>query len=113
MGYYGLVMMCFFERAKPPERECCFMKRIDSFTVKVVGNDFVAVATGDFSKKFGGAVKLNESGMLLWKMLINDVTVDELTEALTAEYDVDEETARNDVQGFLQNLCDAGLLCND
>ena len=51
--------------------------------------------------------------MLLWKMLIDDVTVDELTEALTAEYDVDEETARNDVQGFLQNLCDAGLLCDD
>lgn len=85
------------------------MKRKGIFNVKFIDDSIVAVSaekTDDGRK----AVKLNETGLLLWKLLINDTDIDELTKALTDEYNVDEYTAKNDVEHFVDKLRNSDLL---
>ena len=86
------------------------MKRIGTFTVKNYGDDIVAVAEGEFSNHFHGAVKLNETGLVLWKALHIDQTIDSLTDIIVSEYEIDRETAMRDVESFLGVLRNAGLL---
>ena len=86
------------------------MKRIGAFSVKIYGEDIVAIAEGDFSKKFQGAVRLNETGLVLWKALRKDQTEESLADLIVSEYEIDKETALRDVKSFLESLRNANLL---
>ena len=86
------------------------MKRIGTFSVKIYGEDIVAIAEGEFSNQFHGAVKLNETGLVLWKALCTDQTVDSLADIIVSEYEIDIDTAKRDVIAFLDVLRTAGLL---
>ncbi len=55
-------------------------------------------------------LKLNGSGRLLWERLNEPCDVSDLIEALVAEYGIDEERARTDVESFLADLRERGLL---
>ncbi len=58
-----------------------------------------------------GVITLNDTGIFLWKQLEQgDTTPEALTAALTAAYEVDEQTARQDVAAFLSKAREAGLL---
>lgn len=75
------------------------------FTIQKVGNSYIAVAVGETSKTFHAMIKLNETGAFLWKKLAeNDLTEEQLTNALLDEYDVDRETAARDVRTIVENL---------
>jgi len=50
------------------------------------------------------------SGIMLFELLREKRDREELVAALLARFDVDEETARRDVDTFLSDLSDAGLL---
>lgn len=81
------------------------------FTIQKVGDSYIAVAVGETSKTFHGMVRLNETGAFLWKKMAEaDVTVDELVEALLAEYEVDRETATRDVENLVEQFRESGIL---
>ena len=81
------------------------------FTIQKVGGSYIAVAVGETSKNFHGMVRLNETGAFLWKKMAQaDVTVDELVDALLAEYDVDRETASRDVENLVNQFRESGIL---
>lgn len=81
------------------------------FTIQKVGNSYVAVAVGETSKTFHAMIKLNETGAFLWNQLAEkDLTEEELTNALLAEYDVDRETAMKDVHAMVEKLAENGIL---
>ncbi len=50
------------------------------------------------------------SGRVVYDALAEDVDVDDLVEAVTSEYAVDEAVARADVEAFVRKLDEAGLL---
>lgn len=52
---------------------------------------------------------LNRVGSFLWERCDN-ATVGELVDALCARYDVDADTARRDVDAFIEDLHGRGLL---
>lgn len=80
------------------------------FTIQKVGNSYIAVAVGETSKTFHAMIKLNETGAFLWKKLAeNDLTEEQLTNALLDEYDVDRETAARDVRTIVENLAANGI----
>ena len=80
------------------------------FTIQKVGNSYIAVAVGETSKTFHAMIKLNETGAFLWKKLTeNDLTEEQLTNALLDEYDVDRETAARDVRTIVENLAANGI----
>lgn len=86
------------------------MKIKTGFIVRSVGGNRMVVATGARSKEFGGMIRLNESGNVLWNALAKGAEQKDLTEALLAEYDVDEATAQADVAAFIDTLRAAGVL---
>ncbi|MBZ5570091.1 MAG: PqqD family protein [Acidobacteriia bacterium] len=53
---------------------------------------------------------LNEVGTTLWRLLQQPRRIDDLCDAIVAEYDVDCATCQRDVEAVLQRLTQAGLV---
>jgi hypothetical protein len=85
------------------------MKIKSGFVLRVVGGESVVVPVGEMSKKFHGMINLNETGAFLWKFFTEEHTVDEGVQALLAEYEVEEELARTDVETFAKTIIDNGF----
>ena len=86
------------------------MKIYDGFILREVGGQPVVVAVGAASELFNGMVKLNATGEFLFKELQEEKSEDDLVKAMTEKYDVDEETARKDVQSFVETLVKPGII---
>ena len=85
------------------------MKIKRGFVLRKVGGESVVVPVGEMSKKFHGMINLNETGDFLWNFFIENHNVDEAVAALLAEYEVDEATARADVEKFVEILTENGF----
>ena len=87
------------------------MKIDKDFTIQKVGSSFVAVPVGEASKNFHGMVRLNATGAFLWgKLTEAEQTEESLVAALLEEYEVDEATARDDVQKLIASLKEGKIL---
>lgn len=75
-----------------------------------IAGEFLLIPVGSMALKLHGMLALSESGKFLWDRLQNSCTEDELTEALLKEYETDGETARKDVQVFLEKMSQLGVL---
>lgn len=83
-------------------KENLFLQQVaDTWTVLPMGKDVI---------NFDGILTLNETGVLLWKKLEEEVEKQDLVDALRAEYDVSEEQALADIEEFIEKLSLAGCL---
>ena len=73
-------------------------------------DEFIVMPTGDNIAKFDGAVVLNEVSAFIFRQLEHPVSRDDLLQALLAEFDVDEETAKKDLDALLEQFAAMGLL---
>jgi len=85
------------------------MKLKDGFLMRSVAGQVVVLPSGD-ELDLNMMITLNETGAFLWKQLEQENDEAGLVQALLAEYDVDEATAKNAVAGFVQKLKDNGFL---
>jgi len=53
---------------------------------------------------------VNDTGAVLWPLVAEGTTVRELVEALTEQFEVDEEQARADVEAFVERLRSLSLV---
>ena len=53
---------------------------------------------------------VNETGAFLWSLMKEDTTVSDMTQAMIKEYDIDEETAKSDIEAFVLKLSKSGIL---
>lgn len=88
------------------------MKIHKEFVLREIGGEYVIIPTGKTLLKFNGLITVNEVGADLWKMLQSEVTFDDLLRGILDTYDVDEETAREDIQDFLDTMIAGGILDN-
>jgi hypothetical protein len=86
------------------------MKVQKEFVLREIAGDYVIIPTGKTVLTFNGLITVNEVGADLWKMLQSDVTFEDLVQGILKDYDVDEETAREDIQEFLDTLIRGGIL---
>ena len=86
------------------------MKVLKEFVLREIAGDYVIIPTGKTVLTFNVLITVNEVGADLWKMLQSDVTFDDLLHGVLETYDVDEETAREDIQEFLDTLVNGGIL---
>ena len=86
------------------------MKIKKNFILREVAGTYIVVAVGEAVKDFKCIINLNGTGAFLWKKLENGITEEELALELTKEYDVDIETAKQDVLAFVQSLKEKGLV---
>lgn len=86
------------------------MKIQKEFVLREIAGDYVIIPTGKTALTFNGLITVNEVGAELWKMLQSDVTFEDLTKGILEVYDVDEETAKEDIREFLDTLKKGGVL---
>lgn len=75
-----------------------------------VGEEYIAVATGEAGKNFNGMIRNNATAAFLVEKLARETTVEELVAAVLDVYDIDEATARADVEQTVEAFRRAGLL---
>lgn len=83
------------------------------FVLREIAGEYILIPTGKTVLEFNGLITMNEVGVSIWKMLQNEVTMEELVKGILGEYDVEEEIAREDIQEFLDNLVKSGILTKD
>ena len=86
------------------------MKVKSGFKLMKVGVQNLVVAVDERAEKFNGMVRLNSTGAFLWEKIEKGSEKEELLSALLAQYGIDEETARKDLDGFLNILIENGIL---
>lgn len=86
------------------------MKVQKEFVLREIAGDYVIIPTGKTVLTFNGLITVNEVGADLWKMLQSEVTFNDLLRGILEMYDVDEETAKEDIQEFLDTLIEGGIL---
>lgn len=87
------------------------MKIKDGYLMRQVAGNYIIVAVSDKAADLDGVITLNEVGAFLWKLLESETDTDALLAAMLETYDVDEATAKADLEKFLdkakaQNLLD-------
>lgn len=88
------------------------MKIVDGFAVREVAGKSVAVAVGGKATALGGMIALNETGKMLFSLLMEETTEQAMADALMEAYEIDAATAKADVSAFLAPLREANLIEN-
>lgn len=66
---------------------------------------------GESNIDFSKLIALNESSLLLWKrMQAGEFTIDDLVNELLNEYEVDDATARKDVEAIIEQFKSEGVI---
>ena len=86
------------------------MKIKRGFVLQNVSGSFVACATGKLTREFSGVIRMNDSGVFIWKLLTKGTTEEKIVAEVMEAFGIDEELAGRDVRAFLENLQINGVL---
>ncbi|MCI7129331.1 MAG: PqqD family protein [Lachnospiraceae bacterium] len=86
------------------------MKVKKDFITRTVAGETVIVPTGEAAARFNGMITLNETGAFIWRFLQEAHTKEEVLAAMLEEFEVDEASARVDIEGFTGALMEHGML---
>lgn len=84
------------------------MKRKSDFELRDVADMGIIVPLGKLN--CNALMTLNETGIMIWNLLENDCTIEQIVKAVADEYDADEKDIAADVNKFIAKLESAGLL---
>jgi hypothetical protein len=80
------------------------MKIKKGYILKQIGNQHIVVPVGEEAINFNGLINLNESGVMLFQALLEEKTIEALIEILKDRYEIDEQTAKEDIISFIRIL---------
>jgi hypothetical protein len=86
------------------------MKIKEGFLLREIAECYIVVPVGSRVIDFKGLMTLNNSGYFIWNHLIEENTYDNLLDSILQEYEVDEETAKKDLDEFLDKAWESGVL---
>ena len=76
------------------------MKINTDFILRELAGETILVPTGKTAQNFNGMLCLSETAAFIWKILPDTDGAEAVVRAVLDEYEVDEETARKDVEAF-------------
>ena len=85
------------------------MKVKDEFIVRKIGSKYYAVSAARIAAG-GGMIALNETGAFLWERLASETDAEALAKALAEKYDLENESAMQDVEAFVNMLKEVDAL---
>lgn len=89
------------------------MRIKDGFIKKQILDDMVVVATGEAGKDFEGLVRLNETASFIWDEVSQGRSLDQITKDMVDRYEVDEDQARQDASGVIEEMKKNGFFAED
>lgn len=85
------------------------MKIRDGYITRPMGDLYIVVdVTADVD--FNGLITLNESALYIWELLQEEISYDQLLQALCEHYDAPVEVLKKDLDIFIENARKAKLL---
>ena len=85
------------------------MKLKEGLILRQVAGENVVLSVGA-DVDLNGMITMNDTGCTLWKRLEQESTLEDLTAALLAEYEVDEQTAQAAAARFVEKLKELALV---
>ena len=80
------------------------MKRNPDLILRNIAGEVLLVPTGAMAQQFNGMITLNEVAAFLWENLEEVASREEMVQKVLDEFEVDQETAAADVNGFIDML---------
>lgn len=89
------------------------MRVSDQFILREIAGDHILIPVGEVAISVKGLIALSESGAFLYQRLKEECTREALIAALTAEYEVSEAEAAQDIDEFLNQMRQLKMLVED
>ena len=86
------------------------LKHNEDLILRKVAGESVLIPTGEMAQKCNGMISLNGPAAFIWEHVEQIKSEADMVQLLLDAYDVDEETARRDVRGFLATAVKVGYL---
>lgn len=86
------------------------MKLKEHYVLRCIADEWYVIPRQEEADRLKSIIPLNDVSAFLWRRLQAEQSVESLTAALTEEYDVDDETAKEAVVGFVEKLQEMGCL---
>ena len=86
------------------------MKLKMQFILRDIVGETVLVPINESTSSFNGLITINELGKFIWENLEKVETEEELLQLILDEYEVYEDTAKKDLDEFLQVLKDIDIV---
>lgn len=88
------------------------MKLKSGFVLREVCGQKVIVAEGLEAVDFGHLISLNDSAANIWQIAQQqgDFTVDSIVQEICQQYDIDLNTAQNDIKSLLESWKNLGIV---
>lgn len=86
------------------------MKTNEQYILRNVAGENVLIPIGEVSQHFNGMIHLTGTAAFIWEQVDRADSLEAIIQRLQEVYDVDEETARRDVYGFLGELYKRGMV---
>ncbi len=86
------------------------MKVKEGFMLRKIADNNVVVAVGKATLDSSGLITLNTSGAYLWSLMQEETDIDTMAAKMCSIYDIDIETAKNDISDFVTKLKGAGIV---
>ena len=89
------------------------MKTHPDYILRQIAGENILVPCGEAAKRLSGLINLNSTAAFIWQNLNDAKDLDELTARVMENFEVDEETARRDVNGLTAELILAGMVLTE
>ena len=86
------------------------MKTHPDFILRQIAGENILVPCGEAAKRLNGLINLNSTAAFIWQNLNDAKDLDELTARVMENFEIDEETARRDVNGLTAELILMGMV---
>lgn len=86
------------------------MRLKEGFILHSVGEEHMAVATGEAAKGFNGIIRNNETAAYIFELLQTETTEEAIVDAMCERYDADRSVIAKDVAKIVGQIREAGLL---
>lgn len=80
------------------------MRTNTDYILKEVAGETLLIPTGEASQRLNGMIRLTETAAFIWKQVDASENLEEIIYHVTEAFEIDRETAKKDVYGFLHEL---------
>lgn len=86
------------------------MKTSREYILREIAGESVLIPTGAATQKLNGMIQLTDSAAFIWKQVDTAANLEEILSRVKEEFEVDEDTARCDIYGFMHELYIRGIV---
>lgn len=85
----------------------------EDVVLREIAGECFLIPTGKTVLKYNGMLQVNPLEAELWEMLRRGTSLEQLVQTMMNVYDVQENVLREDIQEFLDELRESGILMED